>query len=431
MDMNETEHLPSVEANHTEPAARGRRLPRIVQIGVIVAGAGLLAAYLLLGASSKSEAPAAPQAATTPDSFKPSDAQWAGFKTAEVHLVAFSASQTTDGKIAIDDDRTVSVYSPYTGRVTKLFVKAGSEVKAGDPLLSVQASEFVQAANDLVAAVGTDRTTKAQLALATTTEKRQHELYLAQGGSLKDWQQSQSDLTNARGAFGSAEVALGAVRARLRILGKTDRDVATMETASDPTRFSPETIVAAPISGTVTQRQVGLGQNIVSQANNGSTAVFTIADTSRVWLVANAREVDAPLIHIGDAVEVTVLAVPNRVFNATITYVAASIDTTTHRLPIHAEIANPDGLLKPEMFATFRIITGDASQAPGVPEQAVVYDPEGAHVWLARPDKSLAIRPVKLGRRNAGLIEVLDGLRTGDTVVTSGSIFIDRAAEAG
>ena len=398
---------------------------------LVAGGVGLLVVYLALsGLFSAKDAPAAPQATASSGGFKPTDAQWAGFKTATVTNASFSISEVTDGKIAIDDDLTVPVFSPYTGRVTKLFVKAGDVVKAGDPLLAIQATEFVQAANDLVAALGADRTAKAQLALATTTEKRQHDLYLAQGGSLKDWQQSISDLTNARGTFSSAEVALGAVRNRLRILGKSDREEAAMETAIDPTRFSPEAILSAPIGGAIIQRQVGLGQNIATQANGGSTPVFTIGDTSRVWLVANAREGDAPLIHVGDPVEVSVLAFPGKLFNARVTFVGASIDPVTHRLPLHAEVANTDGLLKPEMFATFRIISGQASRSPAIPAAAVVYDADGAHVWLAGPDKTLMVRPVKLGRADGGLVEVLDGLKAGDTVVTSGSLFIDRAAEA-
>ncbi len=432
MDMNPEPPGTEAELPHTAPVARpARRLPTPVQLGLVGAGVCVLVAYLLLsGTGSKTQAPVPPQTASQSDTFKPTDAQWAGFKMAPVRKIAFSVSQITDGKIAIDDDLTVPVFSPYTGRVTKLFVKTGDIVKAGDPLMAIQATEFVQAANDLVAALSTDRTTKAQLALATTTEKRQHDLYLAQGGSLKDWQQSISDLTNARGAFSSAEVALGAVRNRLRILGKSDREEAAMETAIDPTRFSPEAIVSAPIAGAITQRQVGLGQNIATQANGGSTPIFTVGDTSRVWLVANAREVDAPMIHTGDAVEVSVLAFPGKVFTAKLTYVSASIDPTTHRLPIHAEVDNPDGLLKPEMFASFRIITGQASQSLAIPQAAVVYDADGAHVWLAGSDKTLSVRQVKLGRNDGGLVQVLDGLKEGDTVVTSGSLFIDRAAQA-
>ena len=208
MDSLEPQMLPPGTTPHAVPQTRpARRLPRGVQIGVLAVGAGLLVAYFLFSSLfTKTEAPPATPTVTS-TSFKPTDAQWAGFKTADVRSTSFSASQTTDGKIAIDDDRTVSVYSPYTGRVSKLFVKAGAEVRAGDPLMAIQATEFVQAANDLVSASGSDRTAKAQLALAVATEKRQHELYLAQGGSLKDWQQSQSDLTNARGTFSGAEGA--------------------------------------------------------------------------------------------------------------------------------------------------------------------------------------------------------------------------------
>jgi cobalt-zinc-cadmium efflux system membrane fusion protein len=431
MSQAETHPATHSEVHEGPIAGPARRLPRALQILLLLAGVGLLAAWLLIGHfMPKAADTTAPQAAATTDGFKPTPTQWAGLKIAEIKQLPFANTQTTDGKIALDDDVTTAVFSPYSGRVTKLFAHAGDLVKAGDPLLAMQASEFVQASNDLIAAIAADRTAKAQLTLAGTTEKRQHDLYLAQGGALKDWQQSQSDYANAEGTFNSAEVALGAVRNRLRILGKNDRDIAAMEKSVDPTRFSPEAIIYAPISGTITQRQVGLGQNIVTLLNGGSTPVFTIGNMSRVWLVANVREVDAPQIHIGDTAEVQVLALPGQVFKARIAYVAAGIDPTTHRLSIHAEIDNPDGLLKPEMFASFRIVTGHAVNAPAVPEPAIVYDSEGAHVWLAGADKSLSIRKVKLGRSDGGFVEVLDGLKAGDSVVTAGSLFIDRAAEA-
>jgi cobalt-zinc-cadmium efflux system membrane fusion protein len=430
MDVREADSSSELAppGSHAPP---GRSLPRLVQIILLLIAAAAIAAWLLLGSLfSKPEEAPTQAAAPTADSFKPTAEQFKGFKTATVATVAFSASQTTDGKIALDDDLTTQVFSPYSGRVTKLLAKAGDVVKAGDPLLAMQASEFVQGTNDLLSAAATYRSTKAQLALAVTTEKRQHELYLAQGAALKDWQQSQSDLANAQSNFATAEVAIGAVRNRLRILGRSDAEISAMEAGGDPTRFSPEAILVAPISGTITQRQVGLGQNIVNQASGGTTPAFTIGNLSRVWLVANAREADAPQIHLGDAVEVHVLAFPDRVFKARITYVAAMIDPSIHRLPIRAEIENPDGALKPEMIATFKIITGQAREVPAVPAAAIVYDVDGSHVWLVGPDKTLSIRQVRLGRNDNGLFEVLDGLKAGDAVVTAGSVFIDRAAEA-
>ena len=433
-DLSDAHHaanvpMDAVHPRRLEPMAR--RIPRRVQVTVISVGAGLLLMWLLVNwLISRNEKPAPPQG-TASETFKPTEAQWAGFKTQTIGLVQLASTQFADGKIAIDDDLSTQVFSPYSGRVTKLFAKAGDHVRVGDPLFSVQASELVQGSNDLIAAMSTDRTNKSLLALAVGTEERQHALYLAQGGALKDWQQSQSDLENARGAFNTAEVGLGSARNRLRILGRTEREIADMERGTDLPRFNSNAIVSAPIAGTVLQRQVGLGQNIATQFNGGSTPVYTVGDTSRLWLSANVREVDASQVHLGDMVEVTVLALPARVFKARVTYVSATIDPSTHRMPIHAEISNADGSLKPEMFATFRIITGRASPVLAAPLSAVVFDAEGAHVWLAGADKTLQIRKVSTGRTDGDVVEIVRGLNAGDVVVTRGALFIDRAADPG
>jgi len=333
----------------------------------------------------------------------------------------------TEGKIANNDDATTPVFSPYSGRVTKLFVKAGDRVERGDPLLAVAASEFVQGQNDLISAIAALNTARSQLKLTTINEERQHQLYEAKAGALKDWQQAQADLESSKNNLRSAEIALAAVRNRLHILGKGDAEIDAVERARE---WSPEARVTAPIAGTVTQRQVGLGQYINSGASGSPNLLFSIGDLSTVWLLANVREIDAPLMRLGAPVEVRVLAYPGRIFKATLTYVAAAVDPNTHRLPVRAEVENPDGALKPEMFATFSIITGDDAMAPGVPESAVVYEGDTARVWVANSDKTLALRQIRAGRVSSdGMVEVLDGLRDGDAIVTSGTLFIDRAAK--
>ena len=92
------------------------------------------------------------------------------------------------------------------------------------------------------------------------------------------------------------------------------------------------------------------------------------------------------------------------------------------------ELANTDAALKPEMFANFRILTSDSSDAPGVPEAAVVYEGEAAHVWVLSADGLLAYRAIRTGRSSDGLVEVLDGLKPGEKVVTKGGLFIDQVA---
>jgi len=122
-----------------------------------------------------------------------------------------------------------------------------------------------------------------------------------------------------------------------------------------------------------------------------------------------------------------VLAYPDREFSAKVVYVAPIIDPNTHRLTVRAAIDNPDGALKPEMFAQFRILTSADSQSPGVPQSAVVYEGDTAHVWVVRPNNEIVVRPIRVGRTNDGSVEVLEGLRAGERVVTQGSLFIDRA----
>jgi cobalt-zinc-cadmium efflux system membrane fusion protein len=105
------------------------------------------------------------------------------------------------------------------------------------------------------------------------------------------------------------------------------------------------------------------------------------------------------------------------------------VDPATRRVTVRAQVANPGGELKPEMFATFDLITGAASSAVGVPEQAVIFEGDTARVWVSRGGRLLELRTIKTGQTVGGMVEVLSGLSAGETVVTSGSLFIDRAAK--
>ena len=400
-----------------------RRLAIVVGGICLVAGVAVIAGLRLSQPVASQPAPAAP---LPPGVFKPTETQWKGLKIVTVEAVPFHSESITEGNIAIDDDLTTPVYSPYSGRVVKLIAKWGDSVQRGAPLFSVEASEFVQAQNDLITALAALHTATAQLAQAKVNERRNHDLYLAQGGALKDWQQSQTDLAAAQSAEHSAEIALAAVRNRLRILGKSDDEIAALEAA--PTqKIDPVAIVGAPIAGTVTQRQVGVGQYINSAAAGAANPVYTIGDLSTVWLMANVREGDVPLMRLGAPVAVRVPAYPGRVFKARISWVGPSLDPNTHRLPVRAAVENPDGALKPMMFANFSITTGQDSVAPAVPQIGVVYEGDSARVWLAHDDQTLRVQPVKVGRVQNGMVEILDGVKAGDKVVTSGALFIDRA----
>jgi cobalt-zinc-cadmium efflux system membrane fusion protein len=407
------------------PPARWRQLAIVAVVTVIVAiGIAVVPKLITPHFEQAPEATKPP-----PGTFRPTAAQWAGLKFQTVSTMAFRPEEVTEGNIAVDDNLTTPVFSHYSGRVIKVIAMLGDVVKPGDALFIIHASEFVQAQNDLITGLANLATARSQLTMAQTTEKRTHELYLAQGGSLKDWQQAQTDLITAQNTVRSDEIALHAVRSRLRILGKTEQEIASLE-AQPTQKLNPDAVVSAPIGGTITQRQIGVGQYINSEANGATNPVYTISDLSTVWLIANVREADAPLMRVGAPVEVKVLAYPDRVFKAKISWIAASIDPNTRRLPVRADVENPDGALKPGMFATFNIVTGNAETAPGVPQSAIVFEGETARVWIAADEGTIAVRSVRLGRSADGLVEVLSGLSPGEKVVTSGALFIDRAASS-
>jgi cobalt-zinc-cadmium efflux system membrane fusion protein len=402
----------------------------LVAVLALVAGA-VIFAWPVIGKNTADRAERAQPAASGAalGTFRPTKEQWAGFKIEPVQLLTFRPEQVTEGNIAIDDDLTTPVFSQHSGRVIKLIVKLGDHVEAGAPLFEIQATEFVQAQNDLITALANLQTARSQLAMAQTTDKRAHDLYLAQGGALKDWQQAQTDLVTSQNTVRADEIALASARNRLRILGKSDKEIAALE-AQPTQKLDPVTVVAAPIGGTITQRQIGLGQYINSTAGGASSPVYTIGNLSTVWLIANVREADAPLMQVGLPVEVRVLAFPGRIFQAKISWVAPSIDPNTHRLSVRADVENPDGELKPGMFANFSIITGKAATNPAVPQHAIVYEGDTARVWVADEDGTIAARSVHVGQIADGMVEILEGLTAGEKVVTSGALFIDRAANS-
>jgi cobalt-zinc-cadmium efflux system membrane fusion protein len=288
-------------------------------------------------------------------------------------------------------------------------------VKAGQPLFSVQAAELVQGQSDLA-------TASAQVRLTKAAEARQGELVKTNAAAQKDWQQSQADLA-------AAEAGLAAARNRLSILGLSRSEIAALARRPASQGSADPAVVRAPISGVVTQRAIGEGQAIASVTNGGATPAFVVSDLSRVWLVGALREVDAPKAKVGQALEAHVLALPGRTFAGTLDVVAPTVDPLTRRVSVRAEIANPGGVLKPEMYADFTLATDGTTRAVAVPEDAVIYEEDTARVWVALPGRRLELRQIRAGEIADHFVQVMSGLSPGDQVVTGGALFIDRAAK--
>ncbi|GJD28814.1 Multidrug resistance protein MdtA [Methylobacterium adhaesivum] len=377
-------------------------------------------ARITSGSEETASEEAAERAGPVARTFRPTPAQRAALQIAAVETRTFRPEGMAEGRIALNDDDNVPVITPYSGRVTKVLVRAGDEVKAGDVLLTLEATDMVQAQSDYQAALNTIAKTTALLKLDMTIAARQQELFQAKAVALKDYQSAQNDVIGAQSDLKTAEASLQAVKNRLRLLGKSDAEIAAYEKSGT---MSPETQIRAPIAGTIVQRKVGIGQYLSAS----SDPVFVIGDLSTVWLVANVRESEIPKIRLGQEVEARVAGFGSRIFKAKVDYMAASLDPATRRLSVRSEVENPDRVLKPEMFASFTIFTGAGQAAPAVPTAAVVYEGRRAQVWIARPDGAIEARTVTLGLANKDMVQVVEGLSAGEAIVTRGAVFMDRA----
>jgi cobalt-zinc-cadmium efflux system membrane fusion protein len=387
---------------------------------VVVAGIG----FLRTAEAPHRNSEVSSQSRKNPQRYTTTPAEWASLTIEPVTARAFRAEHVTEGKIAVDEDRSTPVFSPYAGRVTKLLARPGDSVKQGQPLFVIEAADTVQAQNDFVTAATALNKAKSQLELAQIQGQRAKDLFEGKAVPLKDYQQSQATLIQAQNDLRSAETALEAARNRLRILGLTDEAITAFQ---EKGQINREATIFAPIAGTVVQRKIGPGQYVSSGA---SDPVFVIGDLSSVWLTAFVRETEASAVQVGQEMSFSVLALPGRVLTGRINYVATALDPATRRLLVRATLDNANGLLKPEMFATVTIYAPGDQPSVGVPKQALIYEGDQVRIWVAHEDKTIELRQIKTGLTNGNLVEVYGNLKPGERIVTKGSLFIDRAASA-
>ncbi|SDB11833.1 efflux RND transporter periplasmic adaptor subunit [Belnapia rosea] len=414
---------PAPEPARAPPRGRGR-LWLLLALAGIVAGGG----YYAYEASRKAAGavPTSPVASQneplSQGEFRLSDTEMRALRIEEMHARAFRAERVAEGRIAYNEDRSTPVFSPYNGRVVRAMVRMGDQVKAGDTLFEIETTDLAGAANDLLSAADLANKSRATLDQARREEARQNSLFSARAASQRDVEQARTAALGAIADLRSAEASLAAARDKLRVLGRGMDQIARIEQTRQVDAIIP---VTAPIAGTVVQRRVGPGQWLSTGA---ADPVFTIADLSSMWLVAAVRELDAPMIKLGQPVEVSVGALPGHRFDARIATMGAGLDPSTRRMTVRAEVKDPENLLKPEMFATFRISVGEGEENVGVPVNAIIYRGAEASVWVALDGNRFLLRKIAPGIRSGDMVEVTEGLKPGDRVVTGGALFIDRAA---
>ena len=400
-----------------------RRSIAAIAIVIIVVGVGAFSLVSRQGESVASANAGSPPSSQSADTrFQLTAPQWTSLTVEPVTSRTFREELVTEGKIAIDEEHSTSVFSPYSGRVTRLLAIPGDQVEAGQPLLVLEASEALQAQNDFISASTAANKARSQAMLSETVERRLRNLYDTKAVALRELQQAQADLTAAQNDHHGTKTALEAARNRLKILGKSDSEIDALLREG---AISPETILFAPLSGTVVQRKIGPGQYVSS---GSSDPIFVVGDLSTVWLVAFVRESDAGKVKVGQPVSFSVLAHPGRSFQTKIDYVSPSIDPSSRRRMVRATVSNAEGLFAPEMFATVKVFVAEEGATASIPREAIIYENSTARVWVVNDDRSIELRSVKLGLSDGRSVQVLDGVEAGQKVISRGSLFIDRLA---
>jgi cobalt-zinc-cadmium efflux system membrane fusion protein len=341
-----------------------------------------------------------------------SDKQAGSLKIGPVAWREFALVKTAVGTIDFNENLLVQVFSQYQGKILKAFYNIGEEVQAGNVLFTIDSPDLLAAESTLLARAGVLELQKRVLARALN-------LLRSGGSAQKDVDQATSDQQTAEGNFKAAKDAV-------RIFGKTEAEV---EQILGDRKLDSTLVVPSPISGRIVARNAAPG--FLTQPGV-APAPYTVADLSTMWMLANVIETDAPAYKLGQEVEVTVPAYPDKVFKGHVTALGAMIDPNTHRQLVRSEIDDPEHLLRSGMFASFVIRVGDPVRSLAVPAEGVVREGDGTMtVWSTKDSRRFTKRTVKTGLQQDGWTQILEGLSPDETVVTDGAVFLSNKLALG
>jgi cobalt-zinc-cadmium efflux system membrane fusion protein len=294
-----------------------------------------------------------------------------------------------------------------SGPITRLVVDVGAHVTAGQPLLYV-------ASQDISNAVSAYRKAKNRQDLAQRNLDRSRDLLAHKAIASRELESAEAD-------YNDAATDVQTTLQQLTIFGVTQQDLKDAEEQN--VAIHPELPMRAPISGTVVQRLVLPGQ--VIQA--GTTLAFVISDTSTLWIQGHVYEKDLQSVHVGDQADIHSPSFPDT-FHGTIAYIGDLIDPETRTTPVRIVTRNPRAQLKKDLFVDVTIQDKSPHTALVVPTASVLYDEQNfPFVYLQVQAGQFAQRQVQIGGQRDDQIEITDGLKPGDRVVSQGSVFLQFA----
>jgi len=295
------------------------------------------------------------------------------------------------GRIAYDATRVAMVNARAAGVIRAIHVDVGTKVRRGAPLAEIES-----------ATVGADQSklaaSQARMEIAEGNFKRATDLHAK--GIVPS-----KEVVAAEQEFKAAKAEHVSMLQALRVVGTNTEDGAYT--------------VAAPLGGIVTQRNTSIGTLV-----DAGHTLFEIVDPSSMWVEIDIRESDLSVLRVGQSVVVTVDGLGAREFSGRIDYIAPAVDLKTRTVMARAHLANPDGVLRANMYARVRIAAGDARNSVAVPRKAVQRAADVALVFVQLAEDSFETRRVEVLPGSGELIELAQGIRAGEMVVTEGSFLL-------
>ena len=310
------------------------------------------------------------------------------------------------GRIELDERRVARIGANATGRITEVLVNRGQAVRVGQPLAQIYSNELGTAQFAMLKA-------RSQAELFERAAARAQQLYEADVIGLAELQRRENELNIARAEVRSATN-------QLKVLGMTDVEIdAVVDSSEIHSTFS----VTSTITGVVVDRQVTRGQVV-----QPSDALFTVADLTSVWVVAEVPEQQSSGGEVGQSVDIEVPALGGQKLKTTLIYVDSVVHPETRTVVVRSQLDNRRGLLKPAMLATI-VIEGPAEKALVVPAEAVVNENGVDHVFVDVGGGRYHLTDVKLDEEHEGIRVVRSGLQTGQRIVVKGAFHLNSERE--
>lgn len=326
----------------------------------------------------------------------------AGLKTVTISRQPVASSLRTTATVQPDSYYETPIMPLVDGRVTKVNVQLGDQVREGQILATIFSAELAEAQMKYLTV---DANRQFHVNQAKRFEK------LAEIGAVS--RQEMEEVT-AQLREHSAEHA--SLRERMRLYGLTDQEILELKNSG---QIRSDVPVHAPASGVVTTRDVNVGQNLTMRDR-----LFTITNLRNVWVIANIYEKDFAIMQTGRKVTVTTQAWPGKSWTGRIAYIDPRVAAETRTAQVRIEVPNPGQRLKLGMFVDVNIESGGIEEAVVLPRAAVQNIGDERIVFVPVGPGSFQVRKVTLGEESGELIRVINGVSAGEQVITEGSFFL-------